>query len=360
MRAHPQVLEKQGLSRLLLRSLAVGFGAGVAIRRAAYRHGWFRTRRLSCPVISVGNLSLGGTGKTPMVAYIAEALLHRGWKPGILTRGYGRRHGAKMIAIEPGRGRMAEPIVWGDEPALLAARLPEVPIVIAANRYRAGLTAEERFGVNVHVLDDGFQHLALARDLDVVLLDVTREYSGASLVPAGPWREPLASLGRAQAVVLTRLELGDPHPLEEAVRRLNPGLKMFRSTTRLRRLVDVASGIEWVADALVGKPVGAFCGIGNPRAFFGDLQAWGFATVAETAFPDHHSYRNGELIEQVRKATEAGAIALLITEKDAMNLPREWKSPVPILACVTEIEIEPAAAFDELLAGCLESWRPTH
>jgi len=360
MRAQPQVLEKQGLSRMVLQPLAMGFRAGVALRHVAYRHGWFRTRRLNCPVISVGNLSVGGTGKTPMVAFIAEALLHRGWKPGILTRGYGRRHGTEVIAVEPGAGRAADPRVVGDEPALLAARLLEVPIVIAANRYRAGLTAEERFGVNVHVLDDGFQHLALARDLDVVLLDVTRDYSRASLVPAGPLREPLASLARAQAVVLTRLELGDPLPLEEEVRRINPGLKMFRSTTRLRRLVEAASGNERAADALVGQPVGAFCGIGNPRAFFQDLQRWGFATVAETAFPDHHPYRNGELVEQVRQATEAGATVLLTTEKDVMNFPREWQSTVPILACVTEIELEPATAFDELLASCIERSRTTN
>ena len=262
-----------------------------------------------------------------------------------------------MIVIEPGTGRAADPRVVGDEPALLAARLPVVPIVVATDRYQAGLAAEERFEVNIHVLDDGFQYLALARDLDVVLLDVTREYFRASLLPAGPWREPLAALARAQAVVLTRIELGNPLPLEEEVRRINPGLKVFRTTTQLARLVDAGSGNERAADTLVGKSVGAFCGIGNPRAFFQDLQRWGFATVTETAFPDHHPYRNEELLELVRQATEAGATALLTTEKDVMNLPREWKSTVPILACGTEIELEPAAAFDELLASCTETSR---
>jgi tetraacyldisaccharide 4'-kinase len=343
---------------MVLQPLAMGFRAGVSLRHAAYRYGWLRTRRLNRPVISVGNLSVGGTGKTPMVAFIAEALLRRGWKPGILTRGYGRRHGTEVIAVEPGAGRAADPRLAGDEPAMLAARLLEVPLVIAGDRYRAGIEAEERFGVNVHVLDDGFQHLALARDLDVVLLEVTRDYSRASLLPAGPLREPLASLARAQAVVLTRRELGDPLPLEEEVRRINPEVKMFQSTTRLRKLVDASSGNERAAEVLVGKPLGAFCGIGNPQAFFQDLQRWGFSTVAETAFPDHHAYRNRELVEQARRAIEAGATALLTTEKDVMNLPREWKSPVPFLACVTEIKVEPATAFDELLASCVENWRP--
>ena len=119
----------------------MAFRAGVALRHVAYRHGWFRTRRLNCPVISVGNLSVGGTGKTPLVAFIAEALRRRGWKPGILTRGYGRRRGTEMIALEPGAGRAADPRVVGDESALLAARLPGIPIVIAADRYQAGLMA---------------------------------------------------------------------------------------------------------------------------------------------------------------------------------------------------------------------------
>jgi len=335
----------------------MAFRAGVALRILAYRRGWLRTRRLNCPVISVGNLSVGGTGKTPVVAFLAETLLRLGWKPGILTRGYRRQHGTETITLEPGARRAPDPRVVGDEPALLARKLPAVPLVIAADRYRAGLVAEERFGVNVHVLDDGFQHLALGRQLDVVLLDVTRDYSRASLLPAGPLREPLAALARAQVVVLTRAELGDALPLENEVRRLNPGIKIFRSTTRLEKLVDVASGNGLAAEALAGKPVSAFCGLGNPQAFFRDLRDWKLTPVVETAFLDHHLYQEQELATLARHATEAGAAALLTTEKDVMNLPREWKSTVPILACVTEVELEPAAAFDELLASCVETSR---
>ena len=357
MRAHPPALEKRGPLRTALLPLAMAFRGGAALRALAYRRGWLRTRRLNCPVISVGNLSVGGTGKTPFVAFVAETLLRMGWKPGILTRGHGRQHARVLITIEPGTERAPDPRVVGDEPALLARRLPAVPLVIAADRYRAGLVTEERFGVNVHVLDDGFQHLALGRELDVVLLDLTCDYSRAALLPAGPLREPLAALARGQVVVLTRAELADALPLENELRRLNPGLKIFHSTTRLTKLVDAASGHALAAGALAGKRVCAFCGIGNPQAFFQDLRKWGLAPVVGTAFPDHHLYSEQELGALSRQAIEAGAAALLTTEKDVMNLPREWKSTVPILACVTEVELEPAAAFDELLASCVETSR---
>ena len=345
-----QVLERRGPLNTILQPLAMVFRAGVAFRNVAYRRGWLRRHRLNYPVISVGNLRVGGTGKTPLVAFLAEALLRRGWKPAILTRGYGRRHGTETLTIEPGAECAPDPRVVGDEPALLAKRLPAVPIVISADRHRAGLLAEERCGANVHILDDGFQHLALERDLDVVLLDVTRDYSGASLLPAGPLREPLAALARAHVAVLTRSELGDAFHLEEAVRHVNPGLMIFRSTTRLLRLVDAANGNEWAAARLAGTRVSAFCAIGNPRAFFRDLQRWGFATAAETAFPDHHPFQSEELSGLARRASEVGASALLTTEKDVMNFPRGWKSTVPLLACVVTIELEPAAAFDEMLA----------
>jgi tetraacyldisaccharide 4'-kinase len=358
MRAHPLALETRGLLRTALLPLVVAFRASVALRALAYRRGWLRVRRLNCPVISVGNLSVGGTGKTPFVVFLAETLLRLGWKPSILSRGYGRRSGEGPIALEPGAGRAPDPRVVGDEPALLARRLPEVPLVIAADRYRAGLMAEERFGVNVHLLDDGFQHLALARELDIVLLDLTRNYSTAALLPAGSLREPLAALARAQIVVLTRAELADPLPLENELRRLNPDLKIFRSRTRLEKFVDAASGNVLAMASVVGKPVCAFCGIGNPSAFFGDLRKWGLAPVVERVFPDHHPYSEQELGALSRQATEIGAATLLTTEKDVMNFPRGWRSDFPVLACVVEVEVEPSTAFVEALAGRLEGTRP--
>src|SRR5579863_9300720 len=252
--------------------LAAGFRIGVALRTAAYKRGWLATRRLNRPVVSVGNLSVGGTGKTPFVAFLAERLTARSLKPGILTRGYGRRSSAALIAIDPGAGRAPDPREVGDEPALLARKLPEVPIVVGADRYRAGLMAEDKFKVDVHVLDDGFQHFALARDVDIVLLDATQKLSDRELLPAGRLREPLSALKRAHIVIITRTELARPELLEEQVRQINPEVKIFRCATKLLALRDVASGELVSLSAIRDMPVHVVCGIGNPTAFFANLE----------------------------------------------------------------------------------------
>ena len=350
------------MSRLLA-PLAAGFKLGVAIRRAAYRRGWFKSHRLNRPVVSVGNLTAGGTGKTPIVRYIAEILLKSGWRPSILTRGYGRRDGGKMIVLEPAAERKADPGKVGDEPALLAQSLPELPIMVCTNRYRAGRLAEERFDVNVHILDDGFQHWALARDVDVVLLDVTQELSDQALLPAGRQREPCSALERAHIVVLTRTELGDPQPLEDRVREISPNASIFHCSTRLCELVDIRNGRVFPPTAFNGEPVHAFCGIGNPRAFFADLRKWGMSLVSETSFSDHVVYRNREADRHIAgmlltlRLTKSTVAAFVTTEKDVAKLTKGVKSPVPVLACVIRSEIHEAAEFEETLISHLEAAR---
>jgi len=343
----------------ILWPLAAGFRLGVALRQLAYRRGWFKTRRLGCPVVSVGNLTVGGTGKTPCVAWIAQRLLKGGWKPGILTRGYGRRSGAELVALAPGSQRAVDARLIGDEPAVLARKLPGVPIVVCADRYRGGRLTEDGFGVDVHVLDDGFQHLALARNIDVVLLDVTQDFSMDALLPAGRLREPYSALKRAHLVVLTRVDLGDPAPLEQLVGKINPQAKVFRSTMRLAKLVDIASGSELSTESVRGKVITAFCGIGNPKAFFADLRKWGFLLGAETAFPDHHVYSAAELEGLARRARQEAAGAMFTTEKDALNLPPRWESEIPVCACAIEIEMSEAEVFEEALLGRLQSARIT-
>lgn len=334
----------------LLQPLAAGFHLAVTLRHAAYRRGWLRTRRLNRPVISVGNLTVGGSGKTPLVACIARELLKAGWKPSILTRGYGRRNEGQLLALEPRPERVADPRDVGDEPAMLARSLPEVPIVICADRYQAGRLAEERFNVDAHLLDDGFQHLALARDLDVVLLDVTQEHESA-LLPSGRLREPFSALKRAHVVVLTRVDLADPQALRERVRKTNSQAKIFHSHTKLGRLVDVSTGRIYPPEAFQGERVLAFCGIGNPKAFFADLSKWGFAVVALNSFRDHYDYSgdNQALSRLAMRAEEARAGAMVTTEKDAMNLPPLQGSGIPVLACVVETELHEQQAFKEVL-----------
>lgn len=330
----------------ILAPLAAAYKFASITRSACYRHRLLRARNLNQPVISVGNLTVGGTGKTPLVAMLATLMLKRGLTPAILTRGYHRRRGKRLIALAPSPSRFPNPRETGDEPAMLARLLPEVPIVIGASRYEAGLYAEETFRVGVHLLDDGFQHLQLARILDVVALDVTQDFSDCAILPAGRLREPVSALGRAQVIVVTRVELGDGSRLEQAVRRINSSAHVLRSRIKLAALSHIVSGERVPAAALDRTPIYAFCAIGNPRAFFRDLERWGFRVNGRRAFPDHHVYTRADTALIAREAAALNASALITTEKDLMNLPAAWKPPLDAYACVIEMEMDNAATFE--------------
>jgi tetraacyldisaccharide 4'-kinase len=341
----------------LLKPLSAVFQAGVALRHAAYSRGWLKTRRLSRPVISVGNLSVGGTGKTPLAILMAKILLAGGHRPCILTRGYRRRRGKSLIVLEPGPERRADPRQVGDEPALLARALPDVPIIVCRDRFRAGIIAEQRFQPTVYLLDDGFQHLALYRDLDVVLLDVTRPASDLTLLPAGRLREPWPALQRAHWVILTRTELGDAAGWQARVQEQNPQARVFRCATKLARLVEARSGRSEPHENLLRQKVVAFCGIGNPAAFFADLRDWGFRVVGESDFADHHVYRRQDLDRISAFSQGAGAEALLTTQKDLLNLPADWDVPMPTFACCIHAEIEEKMEFERALLAAVEAVR---
>jgi tetraacyldisaccharide 4'-kinase len=329
----------------------------VTLRHIAYRRGWLKTRRLNRPVVSVGNLSVGGTGKTPLVILMARTLLAGGHRPCILTRGYRGRGGKGLIILEPGADRIADPRQVGDEPAALARALPSVPIIVSPDRLRAGRIGEQRFQATVHLLDDGFQHLALYRDLDVVLLDVTRSLSDLALLPAGRGREPFSALRRAHWVILTRTELADAGGLQGCVQALNPQARIFRCATKFAGLVEARSGRAEPQENLRRKKVTAFCGIGNPAAFFADLQGWGFRLVAESVFADHHVYSRQDLERVSALSRRAGAEAILTTQKDVMNLPPDWNAAMPLFACCIHPEIEEKMEFEQALLAEVEAAR---
>ena len=333
------------------------FRLGVALRHAGYERGWLKTRRLARPVVSVGNLTMGGTGKTPLVACIANLLLRRGWKPSILTRGYGRASEEPMIVLPPGTRRCPDAREIGDEPALLGHLLPQVPLVICADRFRGGQAAEERFAVDAHILDDGFQHLSLARDVDVVALDATQPLSDRLLLPAGRQREPLSALRRAHMVVITRTECADPKPLEALVLKIHPAARIFHCRTELVGWIDVANGETVPTEQVRAQRAAAFCAIGNPQAFFADLRRWGFSLIAEDAFPDHHVYTGEEIERLVEDARRKGASALLTTRKDAVKFSLAGAPPLPILAGEIQAQISAAEDFERTLLGYLEKAR---
>ncbi len=337
-----------------LAPLAAGYGWAASLRGAGYRRGWLEQKRLNRPVVSIGNLTTGGTGKTPLVAYVAKLFLQRGLRPVILTRGYRRRE-KSLVAFDPADNSSPDPRKMGDEPALLAAALPAVPVVVCADRFRAGRVAEERFNPDVHLLDDGFQHLRLARDLDLVALDVTQELSDRFLLPAGRLRERCSALRRAHILVLTRVDFNDRDAFATRLKRLGLKAPVFHSRTRLTGFVEIRTGRLLPPDALRGGRLFAFCGIGNPQAFFRDLRRWGLELACERIFRDHHAYSEDDVASIMLSARTSGASALITTEKDAMNVPQALKVRVNAFACVIEAEIVEREDFEKRLMDSLVS-----
>jgi len=334
--------------RWLLWPLEQIYSLFMRVRAAAYRRGWLRSQRLPARVISVGNLTVGGTGKTPMVMCLAAWLRQRGLHVAVLTRGYGRRE--RLPLVINGQGEVAKytPELMGDEPILLARRLPDVTIGIGADRFAVAqqiIEMEAPHPPEVFLLDDGFQHLRLARDLDLVLLDAANPSALGALLPAGPLREPLSALARADLVVLTRTESVGATKLLDAVRHHNARAPVFRASTKLLGVFDAATHRPANLFMLKQQRVLGFCGIGNPDAFWEDLRRWGFDLVGARAFPDHHRYTVDDFRALIRRADGVRAGALLTTEKDLVNLTVVPPSTPPCLYCRIDLELEDEAGF---------------
>ena len=303
------------LARAALAGLAVPFGAVVTLRNAAFDRGLFIARRAGVPVISIGNLTLGGTGKTPLVAWVTREMAARGLAPAIVSRGYGAARGEQS-----------------DEAAELAILLPGVPHVADRDRVAAARTAAAA-GAEVVVLDDGFQHRRLARDLDIVTIDATDPWGGGRLFPRGLLREPLAGLTRARVAVLTRATSVAAERRREirreaeqacAGRALPAWIEAEHRPLRVRAFSGTTRPLDWLA----GRSVAAFAGIGNPAAFRGSLESCG----GFRGFPDHHRYSDADLDSLGGWARETGADVILTTLKDLVKVRRDHLGPLPVFA----------------------------
>jgi len=269
-------------------------------------------------VVSVGNLTMGGTGKTPCVLRITEALKERGRKPGILTRGYGRKSLETVLAIPPGIGVPVEHS--GDEP-LIFLRSGLAPVGIGARRWEAGTLLEKQFGVDVLVLDDGFQHCRLARTVDILLIDALDPLGGGDVFPLGRMREPVDGVARADVILITRSSLTDSATaIERLVRRWNPHAPLFRATVKPEAWVENRTGQEFDLDSRPFLRPGAFCGLGNPSSFRKTIESLGIEPAGWVEFGDHHRYRPKELQRLTSQLRSHGADALLTTQKDTINL----------------------------------------
>jgi tetraacyldisaccharide 4'-kinase len=303
----------------LLWPLAVLYSMVARAKASGYERGILRKHKLPGTVISIGNLTVGGTGKTPMVLAIAERLFEEGKRAAILTRGY-------RGAVDADSGGVPQ----SDEVALLRERLAgKAQLGVGADRYKSGMVLA-RHGVDWFVLDDGFQHLKLSRDTDIVLVDATDPFGGGMVLPAGRLREPLQALRRADIVVITR-SIQAPSPAIEAILRRYTSCPIFYTSTRIESVLrlprlDVAlPESDWPKARFL-----AFCGIGNPTAFFDDLRTWGIQSVERRSFPDHHVYTEREVLELEKAAANSGADALLCTEKDVWNLRNVPLTRLPV------------------------------
>lgn len=302
------------------------FGAGVAIRNALYEHGMRKVHRLARPVVSVGNISVGGSGKTPFVIALGELLKQRGIAFDVLSRGY-RRNSIEIAVVDP----LGSPQQFGDEPLLIARKL-NVPVIVGVDRYRAGLLAEERFAGRLHLLDDGFQHRRLHRDFDLVLLP-QKDWND-TLLPAGRLREPLSSLRRADAVTLF-----EPVDLPQLYARISSRLQA--QILKARRTVTL--------EQTGGKAL-VFCGIARPQQFFDAVKSLGQPIADQLAFHDHHRYTQADAARLLRLKQSAGADALITTEKDLVNLGELSAQLQPLRIARLKLELEaPEQALDSIL-----------
>ncbi|MHC4625693.1 MAG: tetraacyldisaccharide 4'-kinase [Planctomycetota bacterium] len=324
------------LLRALLEVAAIGYSLAVRLRNFLYSRGWLRAQRVDAAVICVGNITVGGTGKTPLVVWLCNRLVTN-CRCAILTRGYKSTRNSKLKTQD-----------YFDEPAMLAESCPDATVVVNPDRVAGAAEAIGQFGAEVLIMDDGFQHRRLARDLDVIAIDATLPFGYGKMLPAGLLREPVTSLRRAGAVVITRCDqIGETQlsELEEKLRSINPDMviaKSIHATASVRTTDNEEIDIGLLKD----KKIFAFCGIGNPNAFLSTVEALGSELGGSKFYDDHHQYTDGCLADICQQAEKAGADLVLTTQKDWTKVRCDFESTVPF--AYLEIEIEFLAGQDKL------------
>lgn len=341
------------MKSLILPPLSAVYGAIIRARTALYERGTFQTSRLEKSVISVGNITTGGTGKTPLVELIARMLAAEGKTVCILTRGYGRENPRQHVLVSDGTTVFSNPGEAGDEPYLLAKNLQGFAAVISdADRFTAGEGAIKHLSTDCFVMDDGFQHLRLARDLDIVTIDATNPWGDGRLLPHGRLREPLSGLKRAHCFVLTRCEQVDnTEPIEFELARLSGDRPIFRARLHTSLITELNGPSTTTIPA---KPVGAFCAVGNPRSFFTHLRNSGYEPIFHQSFPDHHVYSQQDIDRLEARAQQAGVRSLITTTKDAVKL-HSLKFRIPGYSLEVQMQIDEHEEFRRLLLSAAQT-----
>ncbi len=331
------------------------YGKIVNYRNALYEKGTFKSFSLGVPTVSIGNITVGGTGKTPLAVFVAEILAAQGGKVCILTRGYGRENARQRVLVSDGETILAEAKIAGDEPFELAQKLLGKAIVVAdANRVAAGNWAREKFSVTAFVLDDAFQHRKIKRDLDIVLVDAANPFGNGKLLPSGILREPLSNLKRADVIVITRANLVDNlDNLKSQISDFSQNCPTFVSENKVANLVNLKEFPAKDKGQRTKDKALAFCALGNPNNFFEQLRREDFDLIATEIFSDHHFYTTKDVIKIERKANATGAKILLTTAKDAVKL-KDLDFNLPCFVVESELVFEDEIGFRDLLIATIE------
>lgn len=337
------------LLRLLLSFLSLLYFTGVWLRNALYDLGLLRSVKLPCFVVSIGNLTVGGTGKTPVVMHLAKMLAAKGKKVAVLTRGYAREGQEPFRAVKANDSAREV----GDEPLMMARRLEPIPVIVGKDRVRSGSWAIKNLGADVLLLDDGFQYRKLKKDVEIVLLDATHPFGNRRLLPRGILREPASSLRRADGVLLTKIEqceiTNSESELEERLRRLHPRAAIARIAYVPGLLKRLGKEETLAVSELAGKAVAAFSGLASPASFRRTLEGLNSRIVLEKRFPDHHCYTGDEVRRLIEEASQAGAWGLVTTEKDGVRIPPITDPALPIWILTLEMDVRSGSAELETL-----------
>jgi tetraacyldisaccharide 4'-kinase len=342
--------------RFLLKSLSHLYSFGMNLRLALYEHRIIRSDTLGCQVISIGNLTVGGTGKTPVVEVFARALRQNGRKVAILSRGYKKaetpfseklagRLAFKAAVQEPprvvsdGERLLLDSEMGGDEPFMLASNLPNVCVLVDKDRVKSGRYAIQKLGCDTLILDDGFQYLSLKHRVDIVLVDRTNPFDNGFVLPRGLLRESVRHLSRATFIFITKSPGDGSAELRRQIHALNDKAEIAECRHTPRHLRDVFTGERQPLEFLRGRKIAALSGIAAPRGFEETLERLGGELVHRKRFADHHRYTQQEILDTINAARDHGAEAIVTTEKDAVRLPLIERRDVPVYFLRVEIEL---------------------
>lgn len=342
--------KRAGFLRGLLRMLSWVFGVLVQLRLALHKHRIIRPSTLGCQVISVGNLTVGGTGKTPVVETFARALQQKGRKVAILSRGYKSRKTPlweKLLnkqerlprVVSNGSLLLLNSELAGDEPYMLASNLPDVAVLVDKDRVKSGKYAIRELRCDTLVLDDGFQYLSLQHRLDIVLVDATNPFGYGNVLPRGLLREPMRNLKRAGFIFITKCPPEGAPELKARLRELNPHAEISECRHSSKYLQNVYTRERRELDFLRGRKVAAISGIAVPESFEGELRRLGAEIVHSARYADHHRYTQQEIIETINRSAAAGAEVIMTTEKDAVRFPFTERRDRPVFFLRVEIEM---------------------